>query len=684
MAKNNCNRYQHQNQHKGRRWPAADRQPKGVYRMHRYPHIFSPLTIKNTTFKNRILAAPVTTNRIAIGGAPTQEGIDTYETRSRGGFAQVTITETFVDFEYAARHEHGLDLVSPHLSTHHKESIAILAEAIQAHGAVASIQFNHVGRVNHPSAIGGKNPIGPSTTVRPDGVKVDEMDEEMIERVADHFAHAFGAAKSFGFDMAMLHGGHGWLLSQFASPLSNWRKDRWGGSLENRARFALLVLEKVRKAVGPDFLIEYRISGDEGVIGGMHLEETVEFCKLIEEKVDIFHVTAGIYHSPVETKAFSSMFDDHGCNVGLAAAVKKAVNVPVVSVGGFNDPALADRVLAEGLCDFVALGRQQLADPEWVNKAMTGRADEIAPCLRCSCFNPLPPDPNVRPAVKPWACTVNPRSGRELRLRWSPRPKGKREILVVGGGAAGLYAAITGAERGHRVTLCEKAGKLGGILQFTEFDYHKEDLRRYKDSLITRLSRTDAKVELNTEVDRDIIRQLNPDAVICAVGSEPVVPPIPGIETAQSILTAYTDFDSLGEKIVVIGGGLVGCETGFYLAEMGKRVHLIEMLDDVAKDGNDSHRQALIPRMKKALTWDVNTTCTAVKSGGIKVNSPDGKARFIDADTVVFAVGMKARSDVVKSLQGIADWFVTVGDCKKARRVQDAVYEGFMAAIDII
>ena len=652
--------------------------------MNTYPHVFSPYTIKKTTFKNRIFAAPTTTNRIAIDGAPTQEGIDTYENRSRGGFAQVTVTETFVDFEYAARHEHGLDLVSPNQTTHHMESIAILTDAIRCHGAVPSIQLNHVGNVNHPDSLGGKNPIGPSAIVRPDGVRVDEMDEKMIEHVADNFANACGAAKAFGFEMIMLHGGHGWLLSQFTSPLSNKRTDRWGGSLENRARFAMLVLDKVRKEVGDDFLIEYRVSGDERVEGGMHLEETVEFCKMLQEKVDIIHVTSGIYHAHVETKAFSSMFDDHGCNVDLAAAIKKAVNVPVVSVGGYNDPALAEKVIAEGLCDFVALGRQQLADPEWVNKALTGRADEIAPCLRCSCFNPLAADPNARPTAPPWTCTINPTSGRELRMRWAPQPKGSRNVLVVGGGVGGMYAAITAAERGHKVTLCEKDDKLGGILWFTEIDYHKTDLKKYKDSLITRMSRLGVNVEFNTEVDKAYIEKKNPDAVICAVGAEPIVPRIPGIEKARSIFTVYTDFESLGQKVVVIGGGLVGSETGFYLAEMGKTVHVVEMLDDVAKDANDSHRRALIPRMKKTLTWDVNTACTGIENGGITVKGPEGKERFIEADTVVYAVGLKAKTSVVESLRGAVNWFIPVGDCVRARRVEQAVYEGYIAAMDIL
>ncbi|MDR0851148.1 MAG: NADH:flavin oxidoreductase, partial [Clostridiales Family XIII bacterium] len=414
-----------------------------------YPAMLSPLTIKKTTFKNRVLASPVTTNRIVDHGYPTPEGIDVYETRARGGFAQVTFTESFVDDEFAARHEHGLNVYEKEMTTMHIESILTLTEGIKAHGALASIQLNHVGAVNHPDTCREhRNPIGPSAFLRADGVQVDEMDEEMMRRVADNYANAAANCKSLGFDMIMLHGGHGWLLSQFISPLSNHRTDAYGGSLTNRAKFPIMVLDAVRKECGEDFLIEYRVSGDERVDGGMQIEETAEFCKLIQDKIDLIHVTSGIYHSHVETKAFSSMFAPHGCNLDLAAAIKKEVNIPVVAVGGFNAPEQVEEALASGQCDFVALGRQQFADPAFVNKAMTGRADEIAPCLRCSCFNPLPSDPDQRPTPELWHCAVNPWSARELRWRQAPKPLASRDVLVIGGGAAGMSAAITAAERG--------------------------------------------------------------------------------------------------------------------------------------------------------------------------------------------------------------------------------------------
>ncbi|NTV89898.1 MAG: FAD-dependent oxidoreductase, partial [Clostridiales bacterium] len=259
-----------------------------------------------------------------------------------------------------------------------------------------------------------------------------------------------------------------------------------------------------------------------------------------------------------------------------------------------------------------------------------------------------------------------------------------KNVLIIGGGVAGMYAAITAAERGHKVTLTEKSDKLGGVLWFSETDKHKEDLKRYKDSLICRIKRLGVKVELGTEADAAYIEGKKADAVICAVGAEPVVPRIKGIENALHALTAYSDFDKLGQKIVIIGGGLIGCETGYLLADLGKTVHIIELLDDVAKDGNDSHRRALIPRMKKTLTWEVNSRCVEVTPNGVTVEDKECNQRFIDADTIIYAVGMKPKTSLVDSLRNSAAWFVPVGDCVSARRIEQAVYEGFMAAMDII
>ena len=560
-----------------------------------------------------------------------------------------------------------------------------LTEAIKAHGAVASIQLNHVGNVNHPDACAGhRNPIGPSAWLRPDGVQIDEMDEATMNRVADHYAEAAWTCRALGFDMVMLHGGHGWLLSQFISPLSNHRTDEYGGLLANRARFPIMVIDRVRARCGENFLIEYRVSGDERVEGGMHLEETVEFCRMIEDKVDMIHVTSGIYHSHVETKAFSSMFDPHGCNLDLAAAVKAAVRIPVVAVGGFNSPEQIEAALASGQCDFVALGRQQFADPEFVNKARTGCADEIAPCLRCSCFNPLPSNPGERVIPDLWHCAVNPLSGRELRWRNAPRPQSHRRVLVVGGGPAGLYAAYTAAGRGHEVILAEKAGRLGGLLWFTDIDEHKESLCRYRDALITRCRRAGVEIRLNTEVTAEYVRSLQPDAVICAVGSTPAAPPVPGIENARHALFCYEHPQLTGRRVVLIGGGLVGCETGYWLAEHGHDVRILEMRGDIALDANDSHRRALLPRMSKTMSWDCEVCVSEVTANGVRFVDAGGRTCFAEADTVLYATGQRANKSVADSLAGSCAWIVSAGDCVTPRQVRQATYEGFCAAMDII
>ena len=654
----------------------------------KYPHMFAPMTIKGVTFKNRVLAAPITTNRIVDHGYPTPEGIDVYETKARGGFAEVTITESFIDHEYAWRHEHGLDVWSNPMTTFHMESIMTLTEAIKAHGAVASIQLNHVGAMNHPDTIPGhKNPIGPSSFVREDGVQVDGMTLQMMETVADHWAEAAWVCKSLGFQMINLHGGHGWLLNQFISPRFNHRTDEFGGSMENRARFPIMVCDRIKQVCGDDFLIEYRMSGSERIEGGMTLEDGIEFAKLIQDHVDLIHVTSGVYQDHVNTKAFSSMFDKHGCNLDLAEAIKKNVHVPVVAVGGFNGPNQVEEAIASGKCDFVALGRQQFADPAFVNKTRDGLEDTIAPCLRCSCFNPLASNPGERPIPSLWHCAVNPWGQRELRWRNAPKPQGKRNVVIVGGGVSGMYAAVTAAERGHDVTLVEKADKLGGQLWFTEIDTDKESLLRFRDSMIARCKYAGVKILLNTEATKESIEAMHPDYVICSVGAHPFVPPIKGIENAEHALYAYTHPDEVkGKKIIIIGGGAIGCESGYFFAsEWGAQVDILEMRDDVCKDSGMSQRMALLPRMKKS---GMGTYCSVkvqeVTDKGVKFTDKDGNEQFIEADLVLHCCGSRSNDDIVKSLEGCCDRFVVTGDAKQARTVKMATYEGFCAAMDIL
>ena len=655
---------------------------------HKYPHIFSPIKIKGITYKNRVIAAPITTNRIVDHGYPTPEGIDVFETKARGGFAQVTLTESFIDNDRASRHEHGIDIASENMTTFHMESIMTLTEAIKAHGAIAAIQLNHVGAMNHPDTISsGRNPIGPSGFVRADGITVDEMTVEMMEETATQWAKSAWMCKALGFQVVNLHGAHGWLLNQFISPLFNHRTDEYGGSMENRAKFPIMVCKKIRELCGDDLLIEYRLSGSERLEGGMTIEDGIEFAKLIEPYVDILHVTSGSYQDHINTKSFSSMFDAHGCNLDLAEAIKKNVHIPVIAVGGFNHPDQIEEALALGKCDFVALGRQQFADPDFVNKAMMGQEDMIAPCLRCSCFNPLAVNPGERPVPPLWHCTVNPLSQRELRWRNAPQPKISRKVLVIGGGVSGMYAAITAAERGHQVTLVEKGDQLGGVLWFTEVDTDKESLKRFKDALIARCAFNGVEVCLNTTATKEFIEDFKPDAVICAVGAHPFVPPIPGIEHAQYAVEAYKDLDALnGKNVVIIGGGAIGCESGYFFAtECGAKVTILEAKDALCKDSYMSQRAALLPRMEKAgMESHCQVLVTEVVENGVKYTDKDGAEQFVEGDLIYYCCGSRANEDVVESLKGACPWFVVTGDASKARTVKEATYEGFCAAMDIL
>ncbi len=652
----------------------------------KYPHMFAPLTIKGITFKNRVMAAPMTTDRTVFpGGTPTPECINGYEVRARGGVGAVTVTESFIDEDRSARHDHSIDFYTPNKSVYHQEALYVLAESITRHGAVASVEFNHIGAINHPSTIkDGKNPFGPSAFVREDGVQVEEMSIADMEEVADHFAQACLGAKLAGFQMVMLHGGHGWLLGEFISPLTNHRTDEFGGSMENRARFPIMVLDRIHEVCGDDLLIEYRMSGAERVPGGLVIEEAVEFAKLIQNRVDIIHVTSGLYYNHVVSKAFSSIYHPHGCNLDLAEAIKKAVKIPVTAVGGFNDPQQIEDAIASGKCDFVAMGRGLLAEPDFVNKTAMGREDEIMPCLRCSCFNPLASDPEKRVQVVPFECTVNPTSMRQLRLEWAPKVKTPNQrVLVVGGGPGGMYAALTAAERGHKVTLMDKGNKLGGTLWYTDYDCHKDDMRKFRDHLANRVYRAGVDVRLGVTVTKQIIEDFAPDAVILAIGGRPVTPRIPGLaENAKYALNAYTE--TVGKKVVMIGGGLVGVEISMHLGDTGHDVEVLEMLDDYCRDALWSHKEAIQIFKPASVNIHCSTRVTEVLPNGVKALAPDGSEVFYEADSIYYALGFRAPTEEIAELMSVCPRTNFIGDCKKPARILQATRDGMFAAMDIV
>lgn len=639
----------------------------------KYPKLFIPMKVGTLTFRNRLLSGPNMMCALNPDGSPTDYMVGYYEEKAKGGVAQVTVGDTPVEERGFTTPRH------PILTQKTVQKWSEVARAITQHGAIASIELNHGGRISNTSVTGFQT-VGPIDEVKLNGTKVKGATKEDLEEIANAYGEAAKIAVQAGFQMVMLHGAHGWLLDQMLSPKFNTRTDEFGGSLENRAKFPLMVIAAVRKAVGPKVPIEYRI-GPELAEGGLSVEEVVQFCLLIEDKVELIHVSAGLDTDPnFAVKTHPTMFLPHMPNVKYAAEVKKAVSkCPVVTVGSVVTPAEAEQVLEDGKADAVAMVRSLIADPFLPQKAREGHDEDIRPCLRClDCLT------GMQTKTK-FACAVNPRTGHEFRLNATEKPvQSKKTVLIAGGGPGGLEAAATAAARGHQVILAEKSDSLGGLLKFTDYDSLKADLKRLKDHLIYRVEHSDVEVRLNTEVTPELVAEIKPDALFLALGSTPVVFPLPGIETAQHATTAYTNLDALGQTVAVMGGGLVGCETALFLAETGRDVTIIEMQNDVAPDANWMHRVGMLQSFAQQKNLHVRTglRCMAVTGEGVETQDKDGNTVVIPAESKVYAFGQRSvAADKLMALD--VPVIRIIGDCHQVGKTNGAIFDGYHAAMDL-
>lgn len=644
-----------------------------------YPNLCKPLKIGRLTLRNRMCSAPLGATDVDAQGTPGPRTLGFYEARAKGGAAIVTVSELVVHPETDGSQMLHLSLKTPG----QLGAFTYVADAIKRHGALASIELSHSGQYAGTYMVdkkkkGDLHQFGPSDGVRPDGIPVKALTKEQITSIVAAYAEAAGLAKRAGFDMCMVHAGHGWLINQFLSPYFNHRTDEYGGSLENRVRFAREILTAVRAEVGPGFPIELRMSGSELFDGGYDLDEGCRIAHALEDLVDIIHVSAGSYQFGFSI-THPSMFREHGCNVYLAEEIKKHVSVPVATIGGLSDPDQMEEIIASGKADLVVMGRALLADPELPNKVMANEGDDIVRCMRCFvCMA-------ERPVTQTRRCALNPRIGRELEgLDIVPAAR-KRKVLVVGGGIAGMVAARTAALRGHDVTLCEANDTLGGILRTEAALPFKQDMYHLGVTYAHLCEKAGVDIRLNTPVDAAFADEFGADACIVAVGSEAMTLPVPVSDDAvvRSIDELYLEGAPVGEEVVIVGGGLTGCECALLMAGKGKKVHLVEMRGGLAIDANVRHRPILLAQIEEAgVDVALNACAQAVTADGVTV-AQDGAERLIAGDTVVCAIGQRSRTAAAEALRDAAPFVRIIGDARRPSNITNAVYEGFHAALDI-
>ena len=641
--------------------------------------LFEPFRIGKMELRNRIVLPPMVSKYATQEGYVTERLKNYYEARARGGVGLIICGATYIHKQgwcYATQLSIRDDKYIPGLSE--------LTQAIHRHGAKAAIQLHHGGRLAK-SELSGMQPVAPSS-IASAGSPLPGMGGEIpkeltireIAEIVNQFAEAALRAKKAGFDGVEIHGAHGYIVSQFLSRSCNKRQDSYGGDLPNRARFLVEVIKAIKKAVGSDYPVWCRINGMEyGVPEGITLEEAQETARIAQEAgSDAIHVSATGPRAPNNLPSHTFV---PAVLEGLAAGIKKAVTVPVIAVGKIT-PEAAEKILAEGKADLIAMGRALLADPELPNKLAENRLEDINPCIECfGCRNDIFSD------KMEIGCHVNAALGKEKEYRIVPAKKPKK-VLVVGGGPAGLEAARVAALRGHKVTLWEKEPRLGGQLIQAAIPPYKDRINVLLQYFERQLKKLNVAIELNKEATTATIEKFKPDAVVLGTGVKPLIPEIPGLDRAHAVQAGdiLEGKVEVGNRVVIIGGEMVGCETAEFLAEKGKQVTVMRRGREMATGVGPSLRPFLLSRLaEKSVTLMTEIKYNKVTPEGIVITTKDGEKKTIEADTIVLAAGAVPDQKLYEDIKGKVREVHCVGDCVEPRTIRDATGDGYRIGLQI-
>ena len=636
--------------------------------MYKIPKALAPVRIGNVLLKNRIVSAPTTMHSLSNGELyPTEDAISFFESRARAGVGMVTVAGLKVGKDVA---DDGQNTAWDVNQPNHRNKLMELVERVHFYGAKISMEL-----------IG----IFPEGYTVSDGCSImgwatgHEITREAMEAFKEEWAQAAADLVDCGFDAILIHAGHSVPLAQFLSPLTNKRTDEYGGSTGNRCRYLIEILDAIRARVGKKLLIEVRISGTEFEEGGIDIDEGIRIGELLQDHLDILQVSAGMHNPKWMTWVHPCGFRPPMPNVCVAEAFKKTgkFHVPIVTLGAIDSLESAEQIIADGKADLVTMARSLIADPELIHKGMAGKTEDVTPCIKCMRCH----DSTVY--GHHFQCAVNPTAGLEASLRKLVQEPGERKkVAIIGGGPAGMKAACVASDRGHQVTLLEATNRLGGMLHYAGYFSFKYPVKDYMNWLIGQVNKRPIDVKLGTKATPETVQGY--DAVLVAIGAEPLILPVPGVEQAKVAIETLGHEEELGSSVILIGGGQVGCETALHYAKLGKKVTVMEMQSELAPDASTTGRNELLTEIAAEPNFIPLTGAKCVSLTATSVTyEKDGKQETITADSVVLSAGMKAKTQEADSFIGTALAFAEIGDCVRARTVEYATKEAYYAAVNL-